>query len=78
MSYRCPTCGEDHDGIPDIVADRPDHYWAVPASERTERIRLTPDTCVIDRETHYIRGVIEIPLIDAEGRFAFGEASPSA
>jgi hypothetical protein len=72
MSYLCPTCGKEHDGLPDVVADRPDHWWAIPADERVERIHLTRDTCAIDDNAFYIRGVIEIPLNDVEGRFGFG------
>jgi hypothetical protein len=33
---------------------------------------LTSDTCIIDREHHFIRGVIEIPVHDFAQRFGFG------
>jgi hypothetical protein len=33
---------------------------------------LTSDTCVIDREHFFIRGVIELPIHDHQRRFGFG------
>src|SRR5882724_2973897 len=72
MSYRCSTCGELHKGLPDLGIDRPDYYWLVPEEERTTRIELTSDTCVIDNEDYFIRGVIEIPLVGQSEKFCFG------
>src|SRR5262249_17675117 len=72
MSYRCSTCGEGHDDLPDIGMDKPDYYAEVPEGERAKRIELTPDTCVIDNEDFFIRGVIEIPILDHPQRFGFG------
>lgn len=72
MKYRCTTCGQEHDDLPDIAADKPDHWWGVPERQRRRRVRLTSDTCVIDRKDHFIRGLIEIPVHDYPHRFAFG------
>ena len=72
MSYRCTICGESHDGLPDIAADRPDHWWSVPEPERTERIWLTSDLCVIDGKDYFIRGVVEIPIHEQAEPFGFG------
>lgn len=72
MSFRCSVCGELHDDLPDIGWDRPDQWWDVPEEERDERIELTPDTCVIDGEDFFIRGVIEIPIHDRPEPFGFG------
>src|SRR6476659_2568479 len=72
MSYRCSTCGELHEGLPDLGTDRPDYYWGVPEEERTTRIELTSDTCVIDNEDYFIRGVIEIPQVGQSEMFCFG------
>ncbi len=33
---------------------------------------LTADTCVIDGESFFIRGVIEIPIHDSPDKFGFG------
>jgi hypothetical protein len=71
MKFRCHTCGKMHDDLPDIGADKPDQWWSVPAKERSKRIKLTKDACVID-DDYFIRGVIEIPIHDYPERFGFG------
>jgi hypothetical protein len=72
MSYRCSVCGKTHDDIPHIGTDRPDQWWGVPEDERAERVDLTPDTCVIDNEDFFIRGVVEIPVHGYPPGFGFG------
>src|SRR5262249_8754608 len=72
MAYRCTVCHKLHEDLPDIGADKPDHWWDIPEEERGRRIQLTSDTCVIDGEHHFIRGVIEIPVHDHLQRFGFG------
>ncbi|MEW6736455.1 MAG: DUF2199 domain-containing protein [Acidobacteriota bacterium] len=72
MSYRCSTCGELHVGLPDIGMDKPYYYWTVPEEERDKLIELTPDTCIIDNEDFFIRGVIEIPILDYPQTFDLG------
>jgi hypothetical protein len=72
MAYQCTTCGQLHDGLPDIGVDKPDHWWDVPEGERGRRVVWTPDTCVIDGEHHFIRGVIEIPVHDHPEAFGLG------
>ena len=72
MAYYCSTCGKLHDDLPDLGADKPDQWWAVPEEERAERIKLTSDTCEIDDEYFFIRGVLELPIHHQAGRFGFG------
>ncbi len=72
MGYQCATCGEVHDDLPDIGADKPDQWWGVAEEERDQRVERTSDTCVIDGESFFIRGVIEIPVHDYPERFGFG------
>jgi hypothetical protein len=72
MHYTCSICGEIHDELPDVGADKPDHYWDIPEQERNKRVVVTPDTCVIDGEFFFIRGVIEIPIHNYPDRFGFG------
>jgi hypothetical protein len=72
MGYRCSTCGELHHDLPHIVLDKPDHYWSVSEEERDERVELTSDTCIIDNEDFFIRGVIEIPVHEYPEVFGFG------
>lgn len=72
MNFRCSVCGKLHDELPDIGSDKPVQWWDVPEQERDERIKLSSDTCVIDGEHFFIRGVIEIPIIDYPDCFGFG------
>lgn len=72
MSYRCSVCGQVHDDLPHIAQDKPDLWWGVPEEERSHRILLTSDICVIDDKDFFIRGVIEIPVHDYPEHFGFG------
>jgi hypothetical protein len=72
MSFRCSVCGKSHEGLPNIGTDKPDHWWDVPEEERDQRIELTSDTCIIDNEEFFIRGVIEIHVHDHPEVFGFG------
>lgn len=73
-SYVCATCGEEHDDLPDISADRPLQWWLLSEEER-HNIELTDDTCIVrveGEESFYIRGVIEIPIVETDDHFGFG------
>lgn len=72
MTYRCATCGKAHDGLPDLGFRWPDPYFGVPESERSARIRGNSDSCVIDGEDFFIRGVILIPIRGADEHFGLG------
>jgi hypothetical protein len=66
MAYRCHTCGQEHDTLPDLGADKPDHWFGIPPGERAARVKLTSDTCVIDGQDHFVRGLLLLPLTDAD------------
>jgi len=53
-------------------AEVPHWYDAVAPEERERRIELTSDQCVIDEEHFFIRGVLEIPVINCEEPFTWG------
>ena len=72
MSYRCHTCDELHTDLPHVGLDKPDYYWTVPEEERAARTEVTSDTCIIDDQDFFIRGVIEIPVHDYSEVFGFG------
>lgn len=74
MAYRCHTCNEEHDDLPDIGFQKPEPWFDVPEEELARRVVLTADTCVIDDEHYFIRGVLLIPIVDRpEGPpFGFG------
>jgi hypothetical protein len=72
MTYTCSKCGEQHEGLPDIGFDKPAAWFSVPEDERADRVKLDADTCVIDNQEFYIRGVIEIPIHDYPQTFGIG------
>ncbi len=72
LKFKCHTCGKEHDGLPDVGYKAPDHYFDVPAEDRSTRTRLTADTCSIDDGDFFIRGVIQIPLINSSDKFGLG------
>ncbi len=72
LSYRCATCGGLHEDLPHLGIDKPDPWWDVAEKEREARVELTSDTCIIDGEHFFIRGVIEIPVHDYPDPFGFG------
>ncbi len=46
--------------------------WTLPEAERKGRVFLTADTCVIDDEYFFIRGCLEIPVLESDIPFAWG------
>lgn len=72
MSYGCVTCGEEHEGLPDLSFARPDYVDRIAESERDSRIKIDTDLCSIDGENFFIRGVIYIPIRGETVSFGIG------
>lgn len=72
FSFRCVSCDEEHKGMPTFGWRYPIQYLDVPESERQSRCVSTSDTCVIDKKFFFVRGCIEIPVVDEEEPFAWG------
>ena len=71
--FICGTCGKFHAELPmDFAADTPHPYLTIPTEERKARCYLTSDVCVIDGKEFYIRGCLEIPVIDGPRSFVWG------
>ena len=71
--FVCSSCGEFHEGIPlDYGHQFPDYYFEVPPAERDERIQVDDDLCIVDDEFFFIRGCIEIPIIEEDNYFVWG------
>ncbi len=71
--FRCKTCGQYHDELPmEFGAEAPALYDTIPEEEREARCDLTPDLCVIDEEHFFIRGCLDIPVINGDGPFVWG------
>ena len=64
MKWRCQLCGMEHEDAPLCFgADAPWRSY-VPEAEFARRVELTPDQCVIDGKTFFVRGQIDIPIHD--------------
>jgi len=48
--------------MPGFAADAPLNYYAIPETERATRCELGSDDCVIDRNSFFVRGCLEIPV----------------
>jgi hypothetical protein len=72
VSWTCSRCGEEHEGLPhDLAFDAPKHW----DGGRDDDV-LTEDLCRwTDDEgnpNYFIRGVITIPVLDADDAFRYG------
>jgi hypothetical protein len=71
--WTCAACGEEHVGLPlDFAFDEPVH-WDGP---RAPGDYLDSDLCVWTDDggtrCHFVRGVLEIPVLETGDRFAYG------
>lgn len=71
--FYCSTCGEFHTELPmTFGADAPLPFYSIPEAEREVRCDLTTDICMIDQQEFYVRGCLEIPVIDGPEPFVWG------
>jgi hypothetical protein len=74
---KCATCGEDHDLL-DPTFRRPEAVVTLASAERAARVKESDDLCAIwaasEGESHryFIRCVLKVALLDAEGQTAWG------
>ena len=72
MRYTCVTCGQTHEGVPSLGASAPLYYYSVPEADRAARCQLDSDTCVVDREFFFVRGCLEVPILNESEPFVWG------
>ena len=71
--FFCKTCGQRHDGWPmSFGTNAPIYYESIPEDERPSRCDLTDDLCVIDGQSFFIRGCLELPVIGGDEPFVWG------
>lgn len=71
-TFRCRCCGKDHPGPPLSWAfEAPDAWSALTPSERRAKGDLSSDQCIIDPDRFFIRGSLELPVIDGAGPFVW-------
>jgi hypothetical protein len=72
IGFICSTCGQFHEGVPMVwAADQPYYTFEIPQEERETRVELTEDLCILDGQHFFIRGLLEIPVVDGAGPFAW-------
>lgn len=72
FEFKCATCGEIHRGMPSFGSEKPLSYYEVPEQERESRCDCGSDDCVIDGDSFFVRGCIEIPVHGEEEPFIWG------
>lgn len=71
--WTCACCGQRFDTLPlDYGFKGPDHWFDLSLEERQSRTRKTDDICVIDGQDFFLRGVLDVPVIDLDDSFNWG------
>jgi hypothetical protein len=72
VRYKCATCGQEHEGLPDLSFASPFYFGTVPEAERARRTVLSSDTCVIDDSDFFVRVCLPIPIRGTSAEFVWG------
>lgn len=68
--YRCSVCSEWHEGLPLAYGPEAPVYWyGLTPDERASRFVLERDYAILDGEQFFIRGALEIPIIEHDRPF---------
>jgi hypothetical protein len=62
MHWKCKICGIEHDDVPNCFGIEAPWRALVAEEELSRRVELTADQCVIDGNTFFVRGHVEIPI----------------
>lgn len=69
-TYTCSSCDTVHEEPPfSYYSPAPAQWQALPVPERDARSLLTDETCEIDNQHFFVRGRIQIPVLDADRHF---------
>lgn len=72
-SFRCTVCGKVHQDLPrSFAADFPDMYADMTREERDDRAIIGSDQCAVAQQWFFIRGCLEIPVLDSTEPFLWG------
>ena len=72
-AWTCKCCGKQFSTLPlDFGMRAPDHWFDIPEGGRETRSKLTSDVCVIDDKDKFVRGCLEVPIIDYDHIFVWG------
>ncbi len=78
--FDCNVCGKHHEILPlSFSVKAPRAASLIPIDELEQRVVITPDQCVIDGSSFYLRGRIPVPIFGLDEPFIWGvwaEISP--
>ncbi|OYP38263.1 DUF2199 domain-containing protein [Rhodopirellula sp. MGV] len=70
--FHCSACGEFHDSLPMSYGTAAPLMWSqIPEDKRQSRCELSEDLCVIDDTHRFIRGCLELPVLDSNQPFVW-------
>jgi hypothetical protein len=70
--FRCSSCEEVHEGVPTFGSDMPAIAEWISPSERSDRVQLGSDDCVVDGKRFLVRGCLEISVEGESDPFVWG------
>jgi hypothetical protein len=72
-SWTCQCCGNQFNELPlDFAPTAPGPWLALTEDERSARGKIDSDICVIDRQQFFVRGCLEIPIVNHDRAFVWG------
>jgi hypothetical protein len=70
--YKCSSCDQVHEGLPDITFEMPDPCHDIGTKKRAEQMLLTTDFCILEGRQYFVRCVMEAPVHGFSQRFGWG------
>jgi len=62
--FTCAACGAHHDELPlCFIAPEPAYLSSVPDAERSRRVQLSSDQCIVDGDHFFILGNLDLPIL---------------
>lgn len=71
MSWRCHICGEQLEEPPTCFGSEPPWRALVSEQDFDSKVELTADQCVVEKRAFFVRGHIEIPILQTDDHLVF-------
>ena len=72
MIWKCSQCGQSHDDPPRSYGfEAPLPWFSTPEAERYGSSELDRDFCILNEKDFFVRGCVEIPVVDGESPFVW-------
>ena len=69
--FRCGRCGEWHDELPFAFHAEAPAYWSCELADDGAS-ELGEDHCIVRGEHFFVRGLVQLPVVDADEAFDWG------